>query len=104
MGRMLAMIGTLPVGDARSVEALGRRMHSYQTIRVSASQRVVLIPPIGSFLVDWDSAAIRLHIAGKTQRDLDELMEQLNEELTTGPNCFASIEWTRAAAIPVPFR
>jgi len=101
---MIAMTGTLRVSDVRAVESLGRRLHHYQTIRVSDSQRVVLIPPIGSFMVDWDAATIRLHIAAETQRDMDELVARLCEEFARGPAAISPIEWMASATVPVPFR
>ncbi len=72
---MLAMTGTL-----RPAFPFPRRLLSYQSVRVTSTRRVVWIPPIGSFLVDWDPAMIRVHIAGHTQRDIDELMRQLDAE------------------------
>ena len=99
---MLAMTGTLRVNDARSIAALRRRLHSYQTVRVSETQRVVLIPPIGSFLVDWDARNIRLHIAGNSRRDVDELMQELNAELRS--ICGLVLVWEMSAAVPAPLR
>jgi len=100
---MLAMTGTLRLGERRVVEALFRRVRSYQTVQVSESQRIVLIPPIGSFLVDWDETAVRLHVAANSQRDIDELLEQLTQELCGGAEPL-QIDWTVSSSVPVPFR
>ena len=49
---MLAMTGTLRFDSVRALGELARRLCSYHSVRVSDTERVVLVPPIGSFLVD----------------------------------------------------
>ena len=98
---MLAMIGSVRVADAGALDALRYRLHRYRTIRVSASQRVVLIPPIGSFLVEWDSESVWLHIAGTSRRDLDELVGELTDELTGKPAGFTRIHWADTSGVLV---
>ena len=98
------MTGTLTLAEVRAVDAISHRIRGYQSVRVSATQRVVLIPPIGSFLIDWDDDVLRLHIAANTQRDLDELVAQLGEELRRGCSWPVEIDWVASTAVPVPFR
>ena len=101
---VLAMTGTLRLGDSGAPGSLARRLHSYQTVRVSDSSRVVLIPPIGSFLVEWDGAGVRLHITGATQRDLDEVTEALDQELRRDAGQVHGIDWIPSTAVPVVYR
>ena len=101
---MLAMTGTLRFDTVRALGELARRLCAYHSVRVSDTERVVLVPPIGSFLVDWDAATIRLHIAAATQRDMDELVARLCEEFARGPAAISPIEWMASATVPVPFR
>ena len=96
------MTGTLRFDSARTLGELARRLCSYHSVRVSDSERVVLVPPIGSFLVDWDSAGVRLHIVAHAQRDLDELMAQLEAEVRKVGT--SAIVWTSSAAVPAPLR
>jgi hypothetical protein len=100
---MLAMTGTLRFESVRALGELARRLCSYHSIRVSDTERVVLVPPIGSFLVDWDTASVRLHVVASAQRDVDEIIAQLDTEVRK-VGFGASIDWTSAAAIPVPLR
>lgn len=100
---MLAMTGTLRFESVRALGELARRLCSYHSIRVSDTERVVLVPPIGSFLVDWDTASVRLHVVASAQRDVDEIIAQLDTEVRK-VGFGASIDWTNAAAIPVPLR
>ncbi|CAN5303804.1 hypothetical protein BH09ACT5_BH09ACT5_11340 [soil metagenome] len=100
---MLAMTGTLRFDSARTRGELARRLYTYHSVRVSDSERVVLVPPIGSFLVDWDATGVRLHVVAAGQRDLDEIMRELDREVCkVGAN--ASIAWTQSAAVPAPLR
>jgi len=96
------MTGTLRFDSARTLGELARRLCSYHSVRVSDSERVVLVPPIGSFLVDWDSTGVRLHIVAHAQRDLDELMAQLETEVRKVGT--SAIVWTSSAAVPAPLR
>jgi hypothetical protein len=100
---MLAMTGTLRFDSARALGELARRLCSYHTVRVSDRERVVLVPPIGSFLVDWDSTGVRLHVVASAQRDLDEIMHQLDTEVRK-VGTTASIAWSPSAAVPAPLR
>ena len=102
MEAMMAMTGSVQVTDTYALDALRHGLHRYRTIRVSTSQRVVLIPPIGSFLVDWDSKCVRLHIAASSRRDLDELVSQLTDELTGRPAGFAGIDWAESPSVLAP--
>ena len=102
--RMLAMTGTMAIADVRAIDAISHRIRGYQSVRVSATQRVVLIPPIGSFLIDWDDDVLHLHIAANSQRDLDELVAQLSEELRRGCSFPVVIDWVASNSVPVPFR
>ncbi len=100
---MLAMTGTLRFDSMRALGELARRLCSYHSVRVSDSERVVLVPPIGSFLVDWDASGVRLHVVASAKVDLDEIMNQLDREVRkVGAN--AAIIWTSSAAVPVPLR
>ena len=101
---MLAMTGTLEFGSASVVDELARRLRGYQSVRVSERQRVVQIPPIGSFLVDWDTTAARLHVVANRQRDLDEIIEQLDAEVVKGSRELVAISWAPSSAVPVPLR
>ncbi|CAN5281650.1 hypothetical protein BH11ACT5_BH11ACT5_09840 [soil metagenome] len=100
---MLAMTGTLRFDSVRALGELARRLCSYHSVRVSDTERVVLVPPIGSFLVDWDSARVRLHVVASAQRDLDEIIMQLDTEVRK-VGSGASIDWTNSAAVPAPLR
>jgi len=103
LDRMLAMTGTLRFDAARTLGELARRLCRYHSVRVSDTERVVLVPPIGSFLVDWDARSVRLHVVASGQRDLDEIMAQLEAEVRkvgTG----AAIVWSPSARVPVPLR
>jgi hypothetical protein len=100
---MLAMTGTLRFDSVRALGELARRLCSYHSVRVSDSERVVLVPPIGSFLVDWDATGVRLHIVASSQRDLDEIMSQLDTEVRK-VGTSASIAWNQSAAVPAPLR
>ncbi|TBN57637.1 hypothetical protein EYE40_09695 [Glaciihabitans arcticus] len=90
---MLAMTGTLRI-DASTFD---RRLRRYRSIPLSASQRVVLIPPIGSFLIDWDLSAIRLHVRAGSQWEANEVIEQLNEELKRRLAGLPCLEWEQSA-------
>ena len=98
---MLAMIGSVHVADDGALDAIRHRLQRYRTIRVSPSQRVVLIPPIGSFLVEWDSASVWLHLAATSRRDLDELVSELTAELMRKPAGFTRIHWAETSEVPV---
>jgi hypothetical protein len=100
---MLAMTGTLRFDSVRALGELARRLCSYRSVRVSDTERVVLVPPIGSFLVDWDATGVRLHVVAVGQRDLDEIMNQLEAEVRK-VGTTAAITWSRSAAVPVPLR
>ena len=100
---MLAMTGTLRFDSVRALGELARRLCSYHSVRVSDTERVVLVPPIGSFLVDWDSASVRLHVVASAQRDLDEIIKQLDTEVRK-VGSGASIDWTTSAAVPSSLR
>lgn len=100
---MLAMTGTLRFDSVRALGELARRLCAYHSIRVSDTERVVLVPPIGSFLIDWDPAGVRLHVVAPAQRDLDELMNQLDAEVRK-VGTTASISWSASAAVPAPLR
>lgn len=100
---MLAMTGTLRFESVRALGELARRLCSYHSIRVSETERVVLVPPIGSFLVDWDATSVRLHVVAFAQRDIDEIIAQLDTEVRK-VGFGASIDWTNSAAVPVPLR
>ena len=100
---MLAMTGTLRFDSLRALSELARRLCAYHSVRVSDSERVVLVPPIGSFLVDWDATGVRLHVVASAQRDVDEIMAQLDAEVRK-VGTSAAIVWTYAAAIPAPLR
>jgi hypothetical protein len=103
MGRMLAMTGTLRLDD-RGADEVTRWLHHYQTIRITDDQRVVLIPPIGSFLIDWDPTAVRIHVAARTRGEIDELIAQLEDELHRCPGMPRPVEWETSSVVPVPFR
>ena len=103
LDRMLAMTGTLRFDTVRALGELARRLCAYHSVRVSATEPVVLVPPIGSFLVDWDVTGVRLHVVAVGQRDLDEIMNQLDTEVRK-VGTSASIVWSRAASVPVPLR
>ena len=100
---MLAMTGTLRFDTAHALGELSRRLCAYHSVRVSETERVVLVPPIGSFLVDWDVRGVRLHVVASAQRDLDEIMAQLDAEVRK-VNSSAAIAWASAAIIPAPLR
>lgn len=100
---MLAMTGTLRFDSVRALGELSRRLCAYHSVRVSDTERVVLVPPIGSFLVDWDVSGVRLHIVSSSQRDLDEIMNQLDTEVRKVGTA-ASISWASARAVPAPLR
>ena len=96
------MTGTLRFDSARTLGELARRLCSYHSVRVSDTERVVLVPPIGSFLIDWDPTGVRLHVVTVAQRDLDELMAQLEPEVRKVGT--SAIVWTSSAAVPAPLR
>ena len=100
---MLAMTGTLRFDTVRALGELARRLCSYHSVRVSDTERVVLVPPIGSFLVDWDPTGVRLHVVAARQRDLDEIMNQLDAEVRK-VGTSASIAWSASAVVPAPLR
>ena len=100
---MLAMTGTLRFDSVRALGELARRLCSYHSVRVSDTERVVLVPPIGSFLVDWDSSSVRLHVVASAQRDIDEIIKQLDTEVRK-VGSGASIDWTNSAAVPASLR
>ena len=97
------MTGTLRFDSMRALGELARRLCSYHSIRVSDTERVVLVPPIGSFLVDWDATGVRLHVVAFAQRDVDEIIAQLDTEVRK-VGSGASIDWTNSAAVPAPLR
>jgi hypothetical protein len=97
------MTGTLRFDTARALGELARRLCSYHSVRVSDTERVVLVPPIGSFLVDWDRTGVRLHVVAVSRRDLDEIMAQLDTEVRK-VGASASIAWSASTAVPVPLR
>ena len=97
------MTGTLRFDSMRALGELARRLCSYHSVRVSDTERVVLVPPIGSFLVDWDATRVRLHVVASAQRDLDEIMNQLDAEVRK-VGFGASIDWTNSAAVPAALR
>lgn len=97
------MTGTLRFDSARTLGELARRLCSYHSVRVSDTERVVLVPPIGSFLIDWDSTGVRLHVVTAAQRDLDEIMSQLDAEVRK-VGTSASIAWSPSAVVPAPLR
>lgn len=98
---MLAMTGTLHFDSVQAFGELARRLCAYHSVRVSETERVVLVPPIGSFLVDWDRTRVRLHVVASTQRDLDEIMSQLDTEVR---KVLASIHWAASTAVPAALR
>jgi hypothetical protein len=100
---MLAMTGTLRFDTVRALGELARRLCAYHSVRVSDTERVVLVPPIGSFLIDWDQGGVRLHVVAHAQRDLDELMTQLDAEVRKVGTA-ASIVWSTSASVPPPLR
>lgn len=100
---MLAMTGTLRFDTVRALGELARRLCAYHSVRVSDTERVVLVPPIGSFLIDWDRTGVRLHVVAPAQRDLDELMNQLDTEVRRVATT-ASISWSASAVVPAPLR
>ena len=97
------MTGTLRFDSARALGELARRLCSYHSVRVSDTERVVLVPPIGSFLIDWDPTGVRLHVVTVAQRDLDEVEAQLDAEVRK-VGTSASIDWTRSDVVPAPLR
>ena len=97
------MTGTLRFDTVRALGELARRLCAYHSVRVSDTERVVLVPPIGSFLVDWDATAVRLHVVASGQRDLDEIMDQLDAEVRK-VGTSAAIMWSRAGVVPAPLR
>ena len=97
------MTGTLRFDTVRAFGELARRLCAYHSVRVSDTERVVLVPPIGSFLVDWDPSAVRLHVVASTQRDLDEIMQQLDAEVRR-VGTSAAIAWASALTVPAPLR
>jgi len=97
------MTGTLRFDTVRALGELARRLCSYHSVRVSDTERVVLVPPIGSFLVDWDATGVRLHVVASAQRDLDEIMAQLDAEMRK-VGTVAAIVWSSSAVVPAPLR
>ena len=97
------MTGTLRFDSARALGELARRLCSYHSVRVSDTERVVLVPPIGSFLIDWDPTGVRLHVVTVAQRDLDEIMSQLDAEVRK-VGTSASIAWSPSVVVPAPLR
>lgn len=97
------MTGTLRFDSVRALGELARRLCAYHSVRVSDSERVVLVPPIGSFLIDWDPTGVRLHVVAHAQRDLDELMTQLDAEVRK-VGVTASIAWSHSSTVPAPLR
>ena len=98
---MLATTGTLRFESVRAFGELARRLYGYHSVRVSATERVVLVPPIGSFLIDWDVSGVRLHVVASAQRDLDDIMGQLDAEVRK-VGTTASISWSMSAPLSVP--
>ena len=96
---MLATTGTLRFESVRAFSELARRLCSSHSVRVSATERVVLVPPIGSFRIDWDVSGVRLHVVASAQRDLDEIMKQLDAEVR---KVGTSISWSSSALVAVP--
>lgn len=97
------MTGTLRFDSVYALDVLARRLCAYHSVRVSDRERVVLVPPIGSFLVDWDATGVRLHVVAPAQRDLDELMAQLDAEVRK-VGALASIAWAPSVVVPAPLR
>ena len=105
---MLAMIGTVSSRTTASgLGALTARLRSYQAVRVSEFESVVLIPSVGAVLVDTQPTRIRFQLAAKTREALDLLIAKLSGELLapeTSPGSSLAVEWAPAQAVPTPFR
>ncbi|CAN5404506.1 hypothetical protein BH10ACT7_BH10ACT7_16930 [soil metagenome] len=114
--RMLAMIGTVsPRTTTSGLGALTARLRSYQAVRVSEFEAVLLIPSVGAVLVDAQPTRIRFQLAAKTREALDLLIAKLSgellgsgsgsgSELEPGFESTLAVEWTPAQAVPIPFR
>ena len=107
---MLAMIGTVSSRTTTSgLGALTARLRSYQSVRVSEFEAILLIPSVGAVLVDAQPTRIRFQLAAKTREALDLLIAKLSDELLesgagSGPESPLAVEWTPAQAVPTPFR
>lgn len=102
---MLAMIGTVSSRTTTSgLGALTARLRSYQAVRVSEFEAVLLIPSVGAVLVDAQPTRIRFQLAAKTSEALDALITTLSGELLTLSEASLSVEWVPARAVPIPFR
>ena len=54
--------------------------------------------------MDWDTTAARLHVVANRQRDLDEIIEQLDAEVVKGSRELVAISWAPSSTVPVPLR
>lgn len=110
------MIGTVsPRTTTSGLGALTARLRSYQAVRVSEFEAVLLIPSVGAVLVDAQPTRIRFQLAAKTREALDLLIAKLSgellgsgsgsgSELEPGFESTLAVEWTPAQAVPIPFR
>ena len=105
---MLAMIGTVSSRTTTSgLGALTARLRSYQAVRVSEFEAILLIPSVGAVLVDAQPTRIRFQLAARTREALDVLIAKLSGELlefVSGPESPLAVEWAPAQAVPIPFR
>jgi hypothetical protein len=100
---VIAMMGTAsPRSAAPGLGTLIARLHDYQAVRVSEFESVVLIPRVGSVLVDARPTQIVFHLAADSQAVLDRSIAALHEELSIAEAGNVSVDWMPAASLPVP--
>jgi hypothetical protein len=99
------MTGTVRPSPGDPILArLVSRLRSFESIRMTDDQTMVLLPGIGSVLVDRGGGDLRLELAAESRAELDTLrgrcMAALMAPLADPPQ----VEWRQAVAVPVFFR
>lgn len=100
------MTGTvLPSAGDPTLARLIARLRAYESIRMSDTETMVLVPTIGSLLVErLGPGQIRFEIAAESAEALDLLAVAVTAEITRSVQHPPSISWARAVTVPVSFR
>lgn len=99
------MTGTVRPSPSDPISArLVRRLRSYESIRMTEQQTMVLLPGIGSMLVDRSGGDLRLEIAAESRDELDTLRTRCMAALIAPLDDPPRVEWRQAVAVPVSFR